>query len=89
MQYRDEEELFSIGVAVASPKAKGHDTTSDASDWVLQYTDWEEGGPRFECIPHLAATSRVGPVFQSFLPKPARQAASHPARSWESCGVSD
>ena len=69
MQFRDDEELFSIGAVAIVDEAVDHDTTSDASDWVLQYTDWEEGKVQFGFTPWADLASKVGPVFQAPLPR--------------------
>ena len=44
MFYSDEDELISIGAVAVADGMGRHDTTSDHSDWVRQYTDWTEGG---------------------------------------------
>ncbi len=41
--YRDDDVLFSIGTVGLAEKSDEHDTSSDSSDWVKQYTAWEEG----------------------------------------------
>ena len=69
MQFRDDDDdLFSIGAVAIAEASDEHDTTSDVSDWVLQYTDWEEGAVQFECTPTADFASKVGPVYQAFLP---------------------
>ena len=68
MHFRDDEELFSIGAMALVNEVVEHDTTSDGSDWVLQYADWEEGVVQFEFTPLTDLTSKVGPVFQASLP---------------------
>jgi hypothetical protein len=40
----EEDELISIGAVAVAEGTDQHDTTSDHSDWVRQYTDWTEGG---------------------------------------------
>ena len=42
MQFRDDEDLFSIGAVAIAEVSDEMDTTSDISAWVMQYTDWEE-----------------------------------------------
>lgn len=43
MFHSDEDELMSIGAVAVADGTNPHDTTSDHSDWVRQYTDWTEG----------------------------------------------
>lgn len=42
MNYHDDDELFSIGAVALVEGSDEVDTTSDASDWVLQYMAWED-----------------------------------------------
>ncbi len=68
MQFRDDEDLFSIGAVAIAEASDEYDTTSGASDWVMQYMDWEEGAVPFDCTPWADLASRVGPVYQASLP---------------------
>ena len=77
MHFRDNEDLFSIGAVAIAEASDEHDTTSDASDWVLQYTDWEEGTVQFEFMPRTDFASKVGPVFQAPLPSRAVSPLPH------------
>jgi hypothetical protein len=45
MYFPDDETLFSIGAVAIAPESDELDTSSDVSDWVLQYTDWEDDTP--------------------------------------------
>lgn len=45
MFLRDDEELFSIGAVAILEETGEPDTTSDVSNWVRQYTEWEEFEP--------------------------------------------
>ncbi len=42
MNYHDDDELFSIGAVALVEESGEVDTTSDASDWVMQYMAWED-----------------------------------------------
>jgi hypothetical protein len=40
----DEDGLIAVGAVAVADGTDQHDTTSDRSEWVRQYTDWTEGG---------------------------------------------
>ncbi len=48
MYFPDDEALFSIGAVAIAPESDELDTSSDVSDWVTQYTDWEDHTPDCE-----------------------------------------
>ena len=51
MYLPDDEALFSIGAVALVEESDELDTSSDASDWVMQYTQWEEDGPVLDHVP--------------------------------------
>jgi len=53
MGFLDDEDLFSIGAVAIADETEEPDTTSDVSDWVLQYTDWEDTLPQSACVPSV------------------------------------
>jgi hypothetical protein len=57
----DEDGLISIGAVAVADGTGPHDTTSDHSDWVRQYTDWTEGGtqPSVNLLRERSATIKL------------------------------
>jgi hypothetical protein len=45
MQFRDEEEMYSLGSVAIADESDELDTSSDSSEWVRQYTEWFEETP--------------------------------------------
>ena len=50
MLFREDDDLFCIGAVALAEPSDEHDTTSDVSDWVLQYADWEAGDLTLERV---------------------------------------
>jgi hypothetical protein len=48
MQYRDDEEMYSLGSVAIADESDALDTASDSSEWVRQYTEWFEEIPTQE-----------------------------------------
>jgi hypothetical protein len=51
MYFPDDEALFSIGAVTIEPETDELDTSSDVSEWVTQYTEWEDHMPAREVAP--------------------------------------
>ena len=49
--FSEDDDLFSIGLVAVAEEDEEMDMASDTSDWVRQYTDWEDGTPDGAAVP--------------------------------------